>query len=378
MSGYTKIVLVLVIAMAVGQTHAQDQEEKITAEVRKAETELLLRTEATEAERRAAEREMERAATEMSRVARERERARSGASRSVEIEGRLREAEQALAAAAQRMAELSMQHLPRVAMVERIVRANRGPVLGITIGDTNDGEPVAGVDVNGVSPGGAAAEAGLRAGDTITSINGESLTANDSEKANQKLLDFMQGVEVGDELEVEFLREGKTQSVTLTPRAMQPGNFAFNFDTENFTVPNVHVAPFGNVNRFVWVTESGGFGDMELVKLTDELGSYFATTEGLLVIRAPENEDLQLKDGDVILNIDGREPTSASHAMRILGSYEAGETLKIEIMRNKRRQAVSIEVPDRLQGQASPTAPPAAMQFVTPARKISPVPPVHR
>ncbi len=71
-------------------------------------------------------------------------------------------------------------------------------------------DPVEGVQLLGVSPGGAAEEAGLRSGDVVTSINDESLTAGSSQEANAKLLDFMQGVEEGDTLEVEYLRDGKS------------------------------------------------------------------------------------------------------------------------------------------------------------------------
>jgi membrane-associated protease RseP (regulator of RpoE activity) len=345
-----KILSILVIAMTVGQVHAQSQEEELEAELRKAEAKREAMAMEMVAERRELEVEMERAAVQMKEAATQHQAAmaaRARSDRSVEVEVRMREAEQAMAVAAQQMGQLSMRQLPRVAMVERIVQANRGPVLGVSISAEDNDDPVEGVSVIGVSPGGAAAEAGLQAGDVITAVNDESLTADNGKEANQKLLDFMRGVEDGDELEIEFLRDGKTQTVELSPRPMHVGSFSFDFDGEDFVIPDIEVVhEVPRVNRFVWVTESGGFGDMELVKLTENLGNYFGTTEGLLVVRAPENEDLKLSDGDVIQSIDGREPTSASHAMRILGSYESGETLTIEIMRDKRKQTVSIEVPD--------------------------------
>ena len=86
---------------------------------------------------------------------------------------------------------------------------------------------------------------------------------------------------------------------------------------------------------------------MELVDLTPDLGKYFGTDEGVLVVRAPKDEALQLKDGDVILNIDNREPESPEHALRILRSYSQGETLEIQVMRQKRRRTLDITVPDR-------------------------------
>ena len=90
---------------------------------------------------------------------------------------------------------------------------------------------------------------------------------------------------------------------------------------------------------------------MEMVKLTERLGSYFGTDEGLLIVRAPNNEDLKLEDGDVLLNIDGREPTSVAHALRILGSYQSGEILNIEVMRDKRKRTLEVVMPDSRRSQ---------------------------
>jgi len=279
--------------------------------------------------------------------------------RSAEIEARMREAERALEIAVQEVAELSMRQLPRTATIERIVRASGGPVLGVTISGEDNDEPVEGVEVSGVSPGGAAADAGLRAGDVITAINGESFTSGNSHVATGKLLDFMSGVESGDELTVDFLRNGKSQSVDVTPQPMHVRSFAFDFDSDVYVAPEIAFAPgSGSFEQFVWIGNSSSFGDMEMVRLTERLGSYFGTAEGLLVVRAPDNDELQLQDGDVIRNIDGRTPTSVAHAMRILGSYESGETVKIEIMRDQRKKTISVEMPENRQSWVSPTSAP--------------------
>jgi S1-C subfamily serine protease len=86
---------------------------------------------------------------------------------------------------------------------------------------------------------------------------------------------------------------------------------------------------------------------MELVELDEDLGAYFGTSEGLLVVRAPEDDDLDFRSGDVILDVDGRRPADQSHLVRIMRSYEAGETMHIGIMRNRNRETVSITVPER-------------------------------
>lgn len=281
-----------------------------------------------------------------------------------EIEQRMREAEQRLAEAAQQIAELSARQLPRVAEFTKKIHVDSRPRLGITIGDDEPG-PAPGVQVMGVSPGGAADDAGLRAGDTITAINGESMTAESASEANKKLLDFMSGVEEGDVLKVDYLRNGKAGNVEVTPQAGSAHTFSFGDQHFGFAAP---VPPMEQmmpgVETWMWVSRGSGFGDMELVSLTERLGKYFGTDKGLLVVRAPENENFKLEDGDVIQRIDGREPTSVSHAMRILGSYQTGEKFDIEIMRDKKRQTINVEMPDNRQSQNGPVIAPRVVKAV--------------
>ena len=86
---------------------------------------------------------------------------------------------------------------------------------------------------------------------------------------------------------------------------------------------------------------------MELVNLNPDLGEYFGIKEGILVVKAPADSGLPLKGGDVILAIGGRKPSSASHTMRILRSYEAGETVTIDVMRKQKRTSVTWHVPSQ-------------------------------
>jgi len=296
------------------------------------------------------------------------ERARAAEQRAIAIDARsaqraeamevqMREAEERLAEAAARVAELSSSRLPQVIRAGRL-QGSMHPVMGITIGADDGGNgPVEGVVVSGVTPGSAAADAELRAGDVITAVNDESLSADAAEDANRKLLDFMDGIVEGDTLDVEYLRDGRAATVEVRPRVMPLQTFAFRSGNKAFGFPGAPAAPGmpiapGAPGFFSVFMGGGSWGDMEMVSLTEDLGRYFGTDEGLLVVRAPEDDNLKLRDGDVIQSIDGREPTSVSHAMRILGSYQGGETLEIEIMRDRKRQTVSVEMPDNRQSAA--------------------------
>jgi S1-C subfamily serine protease len=98
-------------------------------------------------------------------------------------------------------------------------------------------------------------------------------------------------------------------------------------------------------------------GGLELVELNRDLGEYFGTKEGLLVVRAPSDTAVPLKSGDVILAIDGRKPQSARHAHRILGSYENGERAKVEVLRKRKRTTLEWTVPERDRWRERPGRP---------------------
>lgn len=287
----------------------------------------------------------------------------------------MRDAERQLELAAQRIAELSGEHLARLGELERrlVIESDR-PVLGITIGSDDKKTAVKGVTIMGVSPGGAADEADLRATDIIVSINGESFKGENGAAANRLLLDFMRGVEAGDVLQVEYLRDDKRNSVDLTPTQMHGWdfNFGLNFDGADFDMPGIHTAPMARV--FAWSSRHGGhgFGEMEIVSLNKSLGRYFGTDSGLLIIKAPEDNAYQLQDGDVIKNIDGREPKDISHAVRILASYQSGETVKIEIMRDKRNKTLVVEIPDNRRSHEfrAPLAAPVSRVVIAPRVRV--------
>ena len=43
----------------------------------------------------------------------------------------------------------------------------------------------------------------------------------------------------------------------------------------------------------------------------------------------------------MVLAVDGRKPAGPSHLMRILRSYDRGETFKLDILRNRKRETVT-------------------------------------
>ena len=313
---------------------------------------------------------------------------RKAAARNAEVERRMYDAERRMAEAARQIAELSNERLPQVGGFQQrvqIVSSDR-PRLGVTIGGQSNAA-VKGVSIVGVTPGSAAADAGLRAGDLLTSVNGETLGAANSDDATTRLLEFMQGVEDGDTLDLEYIRDGKDGKVEVEPKPIERQVFAFAGDGRGFrmqSAPDIEVIPgvpgmVQGPEHMVFHWSSDGWGDMELVELSEGLGQYFGTDEGLLVVSAPASTSLQLEDGDVIQKIDGRELTSVRHALRILGSYQAGESLKLEIMRDKKQRTLAVEIPDDRSSRLAPAAAPVIQPARAPApsRVAAPVTPIE-
>jgi type II secretory pathway component PulC len=62
-------------------------------------------------------------------------------------------------------------------------------------------------------------------------------------------------------------------------------------------------------------------------------------------VRAPADNFFGLKEGDVVLSVNGRQPASGEHAVRILGSYQPRETLHFELMRQHQPVSYQITLP---------------------------------
>jgi predicted metalloprotease with PDZ domain len=256
-----------------------------------------------------------------------------------EIEKKLEDARRRLDMAAREVAELSMSMSEHVMPpVHHFVRAfPPRAMLGINLGPRGD-EAAEGVPIVSVSPGGAAESAGLKAGDVLLEVGDKPLKRDGDRSPRDVLLEKMREIKPGEEVKVRYRRDNKVATTTVTAQEPSRG-FAAPPTAVNARVP-------GPLPPLAAARVAGVFGSAELVALTPKLGQYFGTEKGLLVVRAPSDSRLKLEDGDVILDIDGRTPSSPSHAFRILGSYQAGEKLKLNVLRQKKKMSFEVTIPD--------------------------------
>jgi membrane-associated protease RseP (regulator of RpoE activity) len=238
----------------------------------------------------------------------------------------------------------------------------KGAMLGINIAGEASGQARdEGVEVLGVSPSGPADAAGLRKGDIITAIDGKALKKTDERSAGRQLVEHLRSVEPGKVVKVDYLRDGKKHSASVTTVAAEPP--VMRMVREHLPMLGDFVP--GHFDEFVG--RGRGFRALELVPITPKLGQYFGTDKGLLVVRAPNVEGSKLEEGDVILTIGGRTPENPRHAFRILGSYQPSEQVKIEVLRQRKRMTLDMQVPQ--------DTGPRFREAPRPAAPLSPVPP---
>lgn len=260
----------------------------------------------------------------------------------------LEKAKQQLNEAAKRVSELSTRladkDLSRLTEQDIVLAFSKRPMIGIIFDtDPNKKTDHLGIKLQGVTPGGPADQAGLKAGDILASFNGHSLAADKAQSSpSSKLRAYMKATKSGEKVPVKYMRRGASHTATVTLRELAPMDLTF---LKDIKIPKIPTSPLPP--NFAWYGTHlpSDWMDMELVELNPGLGRYFDASEGLLVLTAPKDSSLKLQAGDVILKVGGRRPETPSQAYRILRSYDAGEKIAMEIMRNHKPMTIQVQVP---------------------------------
>lgn len=248
------------------------------------------------------------------------------------------------------------------------------PRLGISVDVRQSARRDAeGALVTDVLEDGPADAAGIRRGDIITRIDGQSLFEPLEGEADrsfdldqsvpvQRLLAIARELEPAEQVEVEYLRDGERQTVTveaeelsdtwgqgrsslMMPRFDRRGTpRAFEFEPGAGGELRVFGGP-GAAGLVVGRLGGARYG-VELVELNPSLGSYFGVESGVLVADVEEDSALGLQPGDVVLRIGDREVTTPERMLRILGSYGEDEAVTLRV----RREGRELDVQGRVGG----------------------------
>ena len=226
--------------------------------------------------------------------------------------------------------------------------------------------------VTGVMRDSPAEDVGLQEGDVITVFEGQVLTIPlddpdverdfdlDESLPTQRLLALASDLEEGQTVEVRYLRDGANNTVTLEAEEFEfprvrtfgsgpgrvfgvgpdarpwPMDDDFGVDLsqrmqvlgdrlEGLTigVPGVYSLGYG-------VTSVQG---VQFIELNPELGEYFGSDSGVLVVEVDEESTLGLLAGDVVLAVGDREADTLARVLRLMRTYEEDEPIRFRVIR---------------------------------------------
>ena len=262
-----------------------------------------------------------------------------------------------------------------------------------------------GVRISGLTPGAPAEKAGIRHGDVLVAVDGKPVGSKD--EAMEKLLDL----KVDQAVKLTLLRDGKNVDVTVKAERREPYNLAYAFgsgDTPGHETFHEMLPPDFSARIHAQVDhamERAHIGEhdaeriaeramrqaerslqhlhvstpwwgLNVASLNADLGSYFGTDKGVLVLSA--DEDLKgLKSGDVLQQVGGEPVQRPEDALRLLREQPAGSELKVQVLRQHKPVTLSMKAPEsrRIFVPRPPTPPEPPLAPLPPEPALAPMPP---
>jgi S1-C subfamily serine protease len=217
--------------------------------------------------------------------------------------------------------------------------------LGVVVDIRRRATDSLGAFIEEVRPGSPADRAGIRGGDIVTKFDGQPMrsSAADPRPAGLRLISLAARLEPNESVAVE-LRRGRsrrTVSVVIPSEMALVVQGALNDSGKRWSV---RIQP-GDLNmaslaRFL----VSPLAALETAALNPDLGQYFGTTEGVLVITPPLDSQLGLRGGDVILTVNGRKPSHPADLMRMLQGHQPDKPIRFIVLRHRERIRVTIRL----------------------------------
>lgn len=251
----------------------------------------------------------------------------------------------------------------------RVVRYYQGeadpqPMLGVYVEAFGRN----GLRVTRVTKDWPAEGAGIRQDDIIVRIDGHELVEPLEGEAvralpagrslrERRLRALLREVPEGEAVEVTVHREGETLTFTVVPRTHVPEVAGPALELVSVRPDSLMLYAERFRDQYEAARDRLDLGDrlrfpsrsyvvhwdgsrwqgahgLDLLELNPELGSYFGTKTGVLVADVADDSPLDLRPGDVVVAVDGRQVGDIAKLHRILSSYEEDEEIRFRIWRD--------------------------------------------
>lgn len=312
--------------------------------------------------------------------------------------------------AAERMAEASaaVGDEVRASTLHYFADQNRA-VIGVVLDSTMTDRVV----INGLSPGGPAEQAGVQVGDEVIAIDNQSLPRG--RNARREMIEALRELKVDQEVRLTVLRDDRPLELRVVaarrdPMRMLGGDFgaqwksleqlkhlgqlerleqlqhlgpeiersvqeslrAAGVDAEMGERIRKRVEQSMNHRSFDWYSSGD---DLELAQLNPGLARYFGTDEGVLVLDRKGDDYAALQSGDVLLEVAGKRVHSPRQALQALGARQKGEAFEVSVLRQQRREQLTLTGTGNLLELRSLLPPPPPAPPAPPAAPAPPAPP---
>jgi len=293
----------------------------------------------------------------------------------------LRDAQQQLGELSGRIAELSLR-ITRDDIAQALERpAFDRPVIGVVLQPHADD----GVAVAVVTPKSPAERAGLRGGDQLLAIDGEALRGTDPEQRLSIAMERLRELEDGQAVRLDYRRQGKDLQATLSAERL-PGltwwrDHALDPDALRAQLaPLIAMRGLLDIERIaptapcadgaadcapMRIAEAMRWRSLRMVAVDAELGRYFKTERGVLVLSGATSPLQGLQSGDVLLSVDTHTVDEPGDVLRALRGVARDAQVPVSLRRDGRTLDL------KLQPAALPDFPP-----LPPIPPFPPTPPV--
>ncbi|MBL8137631.1 MAG: PDZ domain-containing protein [Acidobacteria bacterium] len=243
----------------------------------------------------------------------------------------------------------------------------RGSQLGVMVSDVDD---AAGVRVDTVEEGSAAAKGGVKAGDIVVEFDGERV------RSARQLTRLVQETPAGRAVKMTVRRGGDRQTLDVAPEARE--SFAWNGrlgpeierEIERGVEQGLRDLP-ERIEPFLNFRFDGGFPAMgargrlgvQVEGLSDQLATYFGVPDGGVLVAGVTADSpaakAGVKAGDVITKVNGEAVKDPRDLVRALGDVKDDGTVALDVVRDRKATSLKATIEPRRPSRPARGARPA-------------------